>query len=110
MTPLLPFDSPSRGSGKYAPLLKLKPLHLCKDSHSASLVKDKTCNPTWLVRMQGAMHNPFDVMTYLRPSNQLVLLLQKGTDFPVYPPELAECVGLLVQAFLKVATIPLSRC
>lgn len=77
------------------PLLKPKATQSNQGISSSSLVKDKAAHEGSLVHvLPPAMMNPFEAMNYLRPSNQLILLLQKGTDFPVYPPELAERVSV----------------
>ena len=47
-----------------------------------------------MVYTQGAM-NPANVMdpyNYVRPTNQLVFLLQKGLDMPPYPIELSDSI------------------
>ena len=40
------------------------------------------------------------VFNYLRPQNQLVLLLQKGQSFPSYPHELTGCVSHYSDTFV----------
>lgn len=91
------------------PLLKPKPIRLGKSTPLSSLIKDRLASSAWLATMQTSMANPFEVLTYFRPSNQLVLLLQKGTDFPVYPPELAECVSHSLQRSHQFAGLSNSR-
>jgi len=87
------FSSFTKQIQPFAPL-KPKLTQPNQGASSSSLVKDKAAHGAWLVNVLPTMMNPFEAMNYLRPSNQLILLLQKGTDFPVYPPELAECVSI----------------
>lgn len=99
-----------------SPPLRPNPTQLGKAASTTSLIKQKGLEDAWgvehlpaMMNPLEAMINPFEAMNYLRPSNQLVLLLQKGVPFPVFPPELAECVSERARLCVPVAQMSLTR-
>lgn len=71
--------------------------------HPFALVSANTKTPTsirgrsalrvWVAKMMATAPTALGAINYLRPSNQLVLLLQKGQEFPAYPMELSGSVS-----------------
>lgn len=104
------FQAFPSGQGQLSALLKLNPIQISQRTSTTSLVKDKGVGDASIVNVAPAMMNPFEAMNYLRPSNQLILLLQKGVDFPVFPPELSECVSRPSWQLSLPTVAALTRC
>lgn len=78
--------------------LRLKPLLLRTERRFTSLLQDRSLTADaedgqTKTSEKMTNHEAAEAYSYLRPSGQLVLLLQKNECFPHYPHELSNSVG-----------------